>query len=119
MTKNWQRIGRLSRTKGIEFERETAIALRVVFPDARRHLENHELDATGVDLMGTGPYRVQCKRGRKYASLTAISEVQCDETMGDVPVLVTRGDDLRALVAVPLEEFIDLLKFKYGLKQKP
>lgn len=102
--------GKLSRTKGHSFEREIAIALRPIFPGARRWLENHKDDANGVDLVGTGRYRIQCKRGRKAAPLSKIREVQCDEQLGDVPVLVTQGDRDRILVAMPFEEFLRLLK---------
>lgn len=103
-------MSKLSRTKGHGFEREIAIALRDIFPDARRHLEYQDAEANGVDLINTGKYFIQCKRGRKYASLTAIKEVQCDEALGDVPVLVTKGDNEKILVALPLDEFIRLLK---------
>lgn len=108
------RLSKMSRTKGHSFERETAIALRLVFPAARRHLEYQDCEANGVDLVETGHYRVQCKRGRKYASLSAIKEVTADELMGEVPVLVTKGDGERPLVCMPLEEFIRLLKKSYG-----
>lgn len=104
-------MSKLSRTKGHSFEREIAIALRCVFPKARRHLENHEEDAAfGADLMHTGLYRIQCKRMRKWASMSAIKQVKADELLGQVPVLVTQGDRERVLVALPLEEFIRLLK---------
>lgn len=101
---------RKSRTKGHSFERAVAAAFRAVFPAARRQLEYHEDDCHGVDLSGTGRYRVQCKRFKGYAPLTAIEEVQCDELYGEVPVLVTRGDNKRALACLPLEEFLYLLK---------
>lgn len=102
-------MGKKSRTKGHGFERQVAILFREVFPGAKRQLEYQEDECRGVDLEGTGPYRVQCKRMRKYVSLSAIKEVQCDELLGEVPVLVTQGDRERILVALPLEEFLRLL----------
>jgi hypothetical protein len=107
--KSKKRLGKMARTKGLAFERAVAIALRVVWPDCRRHLENHDAAANGVDLVNTGRYRFQCKRGRKYSNLLAIEEVQCDEIFGEIPVLVTQGDHKRILVALPLEEFIELI----------
>lgn len=101
--------GAMSRRKGHSFERQIAIELRQVFPEARRQLEYHSKDANGVDLQGTGFYRIQCKRGRKWASLNAINEVVADELLGEVPVLITQGDRERILVALPLEEFIRLV----------
>lgn len=103
----------MSRTKGHSFEREIAIALRMVFPKARRQLEYHESDCNGIDLAETGPYKIQCKRGRKYSSLSAIKEVVADEMIGEIPVLVTKGDNERILVALPLEEFIRLISQQY------
>lgn len=102
--------GRMARRKGHAFEREISIALRVVFSEARRHLEFQKEEAYGVDILNTGQYRIQCKRGRKWASLSAIKEVQADEEMGEVPVLITKGDHERTLVALPLEEFLRLLQ---------
>jgi len=107
-------MSKLSRTKGHSFERWTAIALRVVFPSARRHLE-FQVDeaALGIDLVNTGPYKIQCKRMKKYASVAAIKEVACDEAFGDVPILITKADKDRVLVVMPFEEFLDLLRIKY------
>jgi hypothetical protein len=102
-------LGKLSRTKGHNFEREIAKLLRLVFPEARRHLEYQDAEANGVDLVNTGNYKIQCKRGQRYACLTAINEVQCDEFLGEVPILVTKGDNSRTLVCLPIEEFIRLI----------
>jgi len=107
--RNRSQIGKLSRAKGHSFEREVAILFRAIYPGARRQLEYHSADANGVDISGTGPYRIQCKRGRKYATLSKIKEVTYDEFSGEVPLLVTQGDRERILVALPLEEFLRLL----------
>ena len=101
--------GKMSRTKGHAFEREVAILLRGVFPEARRLLEYHEEDAQGVDLLNTGIYRFQCKRLRKWASLSKIEEINCDRRLGEVPVLVTQGDRREILVALPFDEFLRLI----------
>jgi hypothetical protein len=102
-------MGKLSRTKGHSFEREVAIALRPVYPEARRHLEYQDAEANGVDLINTGPYRVQCKRGRKPSPISAIKEITADELMGEVPVLVTQGDRDRVYAVIPFEEFLFLI----------
>lgn len=100
--------GRKSRTKGHSFERWVAIQLRPIYPRAIRHLEYQHGEANGSDLAYTGKYRIQCKRGKKYASVSAIKEVKLDG--GGVPVLVTRGDHEEALAVVPFQHFISLLK---------
>lgn len=102
--------GKRSRRKGHQFEREVAIALRVVYPNARRHLEYQDAEANGVDLVETGPYRIQCKRFKSYAPISAIREVTADPLFGEIPVLVTAGDNEPPIAALPLEDFIRLLR---------
>lgn len=104
--------GKHARTKGHSFERFIAQCLRVaeVFPEARRQLEYHIDDCKGVDLVNTGIYKLQCKKLKKYAPLSAIKEIECDELLGDVPVLVTQGDRERILVCLPFEEWVRLVR---------
>lgn len=102
--------GRRARQKGHGFEREVAVALREVFPEARRHLEYQDSQANGVDLAETGKYRIQCKRMQQYAPLSKIEEVEYDPDFGDVPVLVTAADGKAWLAALPFQEFVRLLK---------
>lgn len=102
--------GRASRDKGRRFEQEVAIRFRDVYPRARRLLENHAEDAQGVDLLHTGPFKVQCKALGNYAPLARIQEVQCDRALGDIPVLVTKGDNLEPLAALPLSDFLRLVE---------
>ncbi len=98
------------RDKGIAFEKWVARELRAVFPDAKRHLEFQKHTCFGVDIDGTDPYFIQCKRNRGYAPISAIEEVQTDVIFGDVPVLVTRGDGKPAMAVLPFVSFIQLLK---------
>lgn len=98
------------RARGSAFEREIANSLKPIFPNARRLLENHKDDARGVDILHTGAYRFQCKRMGKYAKVDCIKEVQCDEMLGDVPVLVTKADNERILAVLPYEELLRLLQ---------
>lgn len=102
-------MGRMSRTKGHSFERLIAKTLRVVFPEAARQLEYQENQCRGIDLANTGRYKIQCKRGRKYASFSAIKEIQHDEMMGEIPVLITQGDREIIMVALPFDEFLRLI----------
>lgn len=102
--------GKRSRTKGHLFERWVANQLKKYFPDAKRHLEYQQSEATGVDLVGTYPYLIQCKRMKRYASLTAILEVQVDPIEGGIPVLVTKADNKEAIACLPFTEFLRLLK---------
>ena len=110
--------GKHARRKGHQFERDIANALRVVFPNARRQLEYHQDDAKGVDIQGTGNYYFQCKRFKAYAPLSAITEIQCEPSFGDVPVLVTAGDNKPALACLPFEELVRLLRIDAGFDRK-
>jgi len=101
--------GRHARTKGHSFERKLAKDFRDrdIFPDAKRHLEMQKEEAKGYDLDNTGPYRIQCKRHKKYAPITAIEEVQCLE--GEIPVLVTKPDNKPAVAVLPLDHWMEML----------
>jgi hypothetical protein len=100
----------MARRKGHSFEREVAILLRNAFPKARRHLEYQAIEANGVDITGTGFYRFQCKRLKKYASITAINEIDYSEFMGEVPVLVTKGDKTPIMAVLPFDELLRLIE---------
>jgi hypothetical protein len=102
-------MGKRSRTKGHDFEREVAQAFRPVYPEARRQLEYNEADCNGVDLAHTGPYRVQCKRMKKYVNPSVIEEVKLRDAKAEIPVLVTRADKKPALAVIPLDALIGLI----------
>jgi hypothetical protein len=101
--------GAYARRKGHDFERWVANELRVVFPKARRHLENHEDDAKqGVDLMGTGGYCFQLKKLKAYAPINNIRQIKKAGT----PVLVTAGDGLEPMAVLPFKVFVRLLSLE-------
>lgn len=101
--------GKYCRNKGHNFEREIAIALRKIFPEARRHLEYNKAEAKGYDLDNTGQFKIQCKRNKKYAPITKILEAEEDCSEGEVPVLITKGDRTRPVVCLYLQDWINLL----------
>lgn len=103
-------MSKAARRKGHQFERDIANRLKEVFPNARRHLEYQSACANGMDIANTEPYFFQCKKLKKYASITCIEEVKCDEALGDIPVLVTAGDGKPIMAVLPFEELIRLFK---------
>lgn len=109
--------GRGARRKGHAFERWVAKKLRGVFPGAKRHLEYQADEALGVDIDGSGVYKIQCKRGRRYAPLSAIDEVQLCPIEGGIKILVTKGDNTEPLAALPFEHFLHLLKNQKGVQK--
>lgn len=102
--------GGKSRRKGHGFERLIARRLRKIFPKARRHLEYHATDATGIDLVDTGSFFIQCKRGKRYAPITAIEEIQLDPIEGGTRVLITKADHRETMVVLPFADFYRMLK---------
>src|SRR5687768_157221 len=69
-TTKFKKQNKANRSKGHRFEREIVHAFRKTFPDARRNLEfQKEAAMHGVDLINTGRWRVQCKRGKQYVSV--------------------------------------------------
>jgi hypothetical protein len=106
------KISKRNNAKGKEFEREVAIAMREIFPDAIRRLEFQKSQVNGADLDGTDPYRIQCKNYNTYAPLSKIEEVRLDK--GIIPVLVTKGKRKKPIAALYLSDFIELLKQVHG-----
>jgi hypothetical protein len=107
-------MGKLQRTRGLNFEREVANAFKKYscFLDAKRHLEFQiqEADA-GRDLDNTGPLAIQCKRGRKYSTINAIFEVK--PLPNNIPMLITRADNMPSMAVLSLENFFKLLELAY------
>lgn len=101
--------GKRSRTKGHSFERWVANELKHIYPEAKRHLENQVQEALGFDLDNTGKLRIQCKRFKRYAPLTAIKEVKT-EICGGIPILITKPDREEALACMPFSFFKELLE---------
>jgi len=99
-----------SRRKGHSFERSIAILFRSLFPKARRQLEYQIDDCNGVDIAGTDPFKIQCKKLKKYAPITAIEEVKCHRELGDIPVLITAGDHQEPIAALYFSDFFRLLE---------
>lgn len=103
-----------SRTKGHTFERLIANVFKACgFPDAQRQLEYQANQAQGIDLAGTGAFRVQCKKTKTYVPLNTINEVKIKDPFSEIPVLVAAGDNLKPLVTIELEAFVLFLLREY------
>lgn len=102
--------GKANRRKGHDFERWLARELKELYPDAKRNLEYQKDQANGRDLANTGGFLFQCKRGRLYAPITAIEEIQVDPIDGGVPVLVTKGDGKEPMAVLSFTAFKRLVR---------
>ncbi len=100
--------GKRSRDKGLNFERVVANDLKDIFPDAARQLEFQVDQAKGVDIRGTGRFKIQCKNKKSYVSVNTINEVKCD--LFEVPILVTKANRLPAMAVIPWKDLLVLLK---------
>lgn len=103
-----------ARKKGHAFERFVAHKFRDIgFIDCERQLEYQINQCKGVDLKNAGPFMVQCKKLAKYASINTINEIVVTETdrdFGQIPVLITAGDNLPPMAVLDLEDFLRLAK---------
>jgi len=93
------------RTKGLAYERATARRLRCIFPNAARNLSETRDGHTGVDLVHTGALRIQCKRGKQYAPVARIEEVNAP----GIPMLITKGDRRRDVAVLYLDDLLAIL----------
>ena len=101
--------------KGKSWEREIANAIGHIFPEAKRHLEYQaSAAAKGIDLEGTGCFKIQAKNYQGYAPIGKIFEIKelCEE---DIPLLITKGNRLPPMVVLPFESMIYLMEVLYGL----
>lgn len=100
--------GKRSRTKGHQFERDIAKDFRGLgFDDAKRHLEYQAGEANGVDLSGTGRWRVQCKRYAKYTNPSRIEEIQ--DSGDGIPLLITKADHKKAIACLYWSDLMKIL----------
>lgn len=100
--------GKMSRDKGLNFERRIAQELRGIFPNAKRHLESQAEEALGYDLDCTEPFLFQCKRNKKYAPISKIEEIQLERD-NSFHVLITKGDKKPTVAVMFFDDFKLLL----------
>ena len=98
-------MSKSQRTKGHGYEREVARLLRPLYPDARRHLEYQDGEAYGVDISGTGPLKIQCKRHKQYVPINTIEEIRAD----GIKLLVTKADRKPAVAVLYLDDLLKIL----------
>ena len=105
-------MGRKSRTKGQQYEIEVRDALRDLFNDPQRNLDQVR-EKEGRDLDGTQPLTVQCKRRKRVAMGTVMAGLQeaiesCDNEY-TTPCVVFRSDFGVSHITFVLDDFVALL----------
>lgn len=90
--------GKRSRNKGAEFERAVAIALRGIWPNAKRGVGQSQTGNNGADVEGT-PFWVECKTGKFFTLKGAIAQGE-KETDGRPVIVVSRRPHMTPLVTM-------------------
>lgn len=102
-------MGKFSRDKGKRGERNVVIALRSLFRDIGRDL-NDVYKKEGIDLIRSGGFAIQVKHYAKHVPLTKFKEIQPKDDR--LPLLVswpTNKTEGEPLVIMSLEDFKKLL----------
>lgn len=71
----------------------------------------------GIDLCGTEPFKIQCKRFKDWAPISCIEEIQCDPDDGSIPLLLTKKDQGEVMAVLPFSELKKLIRLNYGAGQ--
>jgi hypothetical protein len=112
------KIGRRSRAKGKEYERELAEAFRAVFPNARRTLsqsrdsgEAPDIEVPGYWVEGKHHTRVSIRRAYEQAidELERFYAGVGSDGHPRVPIAVTKDNGKESLVTLSLVHFLDML----------
>jgi len=105
--------GKTSRTKGHNFERETAKLLRQYYPNAKRQLEYQE--GVGFDIAETGDLSVQCKVGKSFKIEKALKEALRPDK---IAVAITKRDREDIVVSMYWKDFEFFLVSYLDAKKK-
>lgn len=105
------------RTKGHNFERWVAKALRPVFPNASRGFQTRGGTVEELDIEGT-PFAIECKVGAQPNIRAAMKQVTEAHPQG-TPVVVTKRTREEVLVTMRFDDWFDLVAAVYGIKEEP
>lgn len=119
MTEERSKLGRRSRTKGHNYEREVANLFKELWPEARRGYQSRGGTKEAPDVDGT-PFFIECKKGARTNIKAALEQayVACHKPTeaGTVvvdtrfPLAITKDDRRRAMATMYLDDFMELLR---------
>ncbi len=111
-------MGRLSRNKGAEYEREIARELRDIFGDASRRGFQYRDGTEAGDVLNP-VFFIECKRHKRCDVKKALEQAiaNCNDKT-KYPIAVTRDDNKRSIVTMDLEDFKDLVREWWELKAR-
>ena len=99
-------MSKSQRTKGHSFERQTAIAMRAIYPEAKRGLQSRGGTGEAPDVDGT-PWFIECKVGAKPPHRRAWEQAR-DASDGRVPVAVIKQDRAETLAILEFSALLEL-----------
>ena len=104
-------MGRMQREKGKRGERQVCDAFRPIFGTGVRRGVGQARDGSDqADGVGTGPFWIESKHGKRTNAKKALRQAQAD--CGDRPywpIAVCRDDYDEATVTMSLADFLDLV----------
>ena len=106
-----KRVGRKSRTKGAQGERDVANALKSIYPHAARGgllQSQYGTDSNACDVEYT-PWWIEVKRGQR-PNIQGAYDQATDATDGRPVLVVTRKDRSDWLATMTLEQFKHLIE---------
>lgn len=101
-------MGKYQRTKGHSWERQVAILMRELFPDARRGMQSRD-GADAPDVEGT-PYHVECKVGKLPNPRAALYQAIRDAKGKRPAVAVVKDDRCTPFVVMTLPDWMQLAR---------
>ena len=100
-------MGRAQVAKGKAFERKVAVALREVYPEARRGLAQPRSGDEVPDVEGT-PFWVECKIAQRI-NIPAAMKQAAAATDGRPPLAICKPDGKPVTATLLLKDFIKLI----------
>ena len=102
-------MGKSQRSKGQRGELKAAAALRPLFPDVERDLNDFHGDR-GIDLLNTGNLDIQVKHYKNHVPINKINEIRSKGSR--IPVLISwptnRSD--APMVVLSLADYVRILE---------
>lgn len=107
-------MGKLSRTKGAEGEREVVAIFYAWGFHAKRSLVQSRSGTEACDVIVEGlPYWVEVKRGKKAANPYPALKQAMDAADGQPVMVIGRADRSPTIVSMYVEDFMELLRSAY------
>lgn len=99
--------GKASRTKGHNFERKVANALKPIWPGAVRGTQTRGGTSQEPDVDGT-PYYIECKKGKRTNIKAALKQA-LDGSDGRPPVAISQDDRKPIIVSMYFDDWYALV----------